>query len=86
MNNGKYAKIEIYWDGADWQNTGWAWRADKANGAETSGDIDTKGTLNDAVAETCHFLGVDLTPDDFACTTNDGGYAIYIDVGCRSTS
>lgn len=73
-----YSKIEIYWDEQDWQNKGWAWRANKTNGNDISGDIDNKGTLNEAIEETCHFLGVDLTPNDFGCTTNDGGYGIWM--------
>ena len=73
----KFSKIEVYWDEEDYQNKGWAWRADKGNDSQTSGDIDTEGPLSEAIEETCYFLGVDLTPGDFGCSKDDGGHAIW---------
>ena len=68
----KFSKIEVYWDEEDYQNKGWVWRA-----GQDSGDLVTEGTLSEAIEEACYYLQAELTPDDFAHSTDDGGYALW---------
>ena len=73
--NAKPTKITVYWDTQDLDNEGWAYRTDI-----DSGPIDgvADDDLDNAITEACRYLGVDLTPDQFAReTVAEGGYAIW---------
>ena len=77
MKIGQPKEITIYWDTQDPDNQGWAYRTDI-----DSGPVDgvADDDLDNAIAETCRHLGMDLTPDQFAREPNqEGGYAIWSD-------
>ena len=63
----EWTGITVYWDEQDPHNIGWAYQAGTADGHNESGEvgIDTSASLNDAVDQACHELGVDLDHNDF---------------------
>jgi len=72
--------VTVYWDTQDPNNQGWAYRATGEPGDIASGPIDgvAADDIYGAIAEACHILGLDVTPDSFATDTHtDGGWAVW---------
>lgn len=68
-------KITVFWAVDIVTGEHWACRARFADGSQHTGSvaIGPGASLDDAIDQACHQLGVELTHDDFARTSDDGG-------------
>lgn len=75
----KITEIQVYWDTQDPANEGWAYRW-RIDGEQQSAQLDgiADNDLDGAIAQACHEIDCDITPDQFAREPNvDGGHAIW---------
>ena len=70
-------KVQIYWDNQDRDNEGWAYRATSQGESVASGGVEAT-SLTEAIEQVIWALSLDVSTDDFGCSPEEGGYAVWV--------